>query len=63
MDGGTYDNIMIAVAVWKNVQRIRNGDTHLGRQAVHYRVHSMKVRSKHWYPTEEAAIAAFERSK
>lgn len=27
-----------------------------------YRVHSMRIRCKRWYPTKEAAIAAFERN-
>jgi hypothetical protein len=29
---------------------------------VRYRVHSMRIRCKRWYPTKEAAIAAFERN-
>ena len=29
--------------------------------ALHYRVHSTKVKCLHWYPTQAEAIAVFER--
>ena len=30
--------------------------------ALRYRLYSMKIRCKCWYPTKEAAIASFERN-